>query len=341
MVTNEFWHACRTSNTRSFPLLLPFALLGLTRLRLAVEGLSQFTDHLSHHHSHEYLALMAYSSKCELIIPFTKRHEDVREGLKGEEVYDRGDLRGALETAVDIVVHDWGAFVPCQIVVVTDGLPTLQCMQSTAVTPPVAFHFPVQVHVVVMATREELQVFHHGPDPIQLLCSTTGLTEDSIIFPDNVLSKESISSLFTSFAEQHFAPHRCILRCGHLHSSVGLSPSPTSHCSNLDFSLGDPARTFPKLRGMDGQFPSELVVCGFLNMADIVAPPVLTRHLVLDVDIMEPHREVPAGEGGGVQDAQGPLQEPSFRVLLHGSLKFQSMVALVKLRFVWAFVSIS
>lgn len=309
-------------------------MLGLTRLQLAVEGLTQFTDHLSQHHPHEYLALMAYSSKCELIIPFTKRQEDVKEGLKGEEVYDRGDLRGALETVVDIVAHEWGAFVPCQIVVVTDGLPNLQCQQNTPVAHPVAFHFPVQVHVVVMATREELQVGHHGPNPIQQLCCITGVTEDHIIFPANVLCKESVTTLFTSLAEQHFASHRCTLRCGHLHSSVALSPSPTAHCSNLDFSLGDPAHTFPKLRGLDGQFPSELVVCGFLNMSDIIAPPVLTRHLVLDVDLMETHRGVPGGEEGGVQEPQGPSQEPSFRVLLHGSLKFQSMVALVKLRFV-------
>ena len=333
-VTYYFITEMEFLTARLFTLLLPSAMLGFTRLRLAVEGLTQFTDYLSQHHSHEYLALMAYSSKCELIIPFTKRHEDVREGLKGEEVYDRGDLRGALETVVDIVVHEWGAFVPCQIVVVTDGLPTLQCLQSTTVSPPVAFHFPVQVHVVVMATREELQVGRHGLDPIRHLCSITGLTENCIVLPDKVLCKESVSTLFTSLAEQHFAPHRCLLKCGHLQSSVALSPSPTSHCSNLDFSFGDQSNVFPKLRGLDGQFPSELVVCGFLNMADVVAPPILTRHLVLDVDVMEPHGGVPGGEGGGVQETQGPLQEPSFRVLLHGSLKFQSMVALVKLRFV-------
>ena len=269
-----------------------------------------------------------YSSKCDVVVPFTKNHEEIKRALTGEEVYDRSDLENALETAIEVIANEWGAFIPCQIVVVTDGLADLQWMRTKP--SAVNFHFPVQVHVVVMATKEELMV-SSATDPLQYLCSVLGITEDHILFPSNSQSFESIIAVFVELAEKCFVPYCGTLKCGHLFSKVSLVPSPYSHYSNVDICTGKNGGKFAALKGLDHSMPSTLEVCGFIETSSIYAPPTLSRHLVLDVPSGEPPSSTTA-TGSSEAESKDQSQIPSFRVLLHGSLKVQSMVAVVRLR---------
>jgi hypothetical protein len=306
-------------------------LEGPTKLSLALNGLNKFCDYISKNLPHEFLALLAYSSKCEVVVPFTKNHEDIKQALIGEEVFDKSDLQNALETVVEVVANEWGAFVPCQVVIVTDGLPGLQLLHTQPL--PASFHFPMQAHVVVMATKEELKVLS-ATDPLSHLCTVLGVNEEYILFPSNSQSVDSTNATFMELAEKYFLPYCGTLKCGHLESKVSLVPSPYSHKSNVGICTSRNGGKFAPLKGLDHSLPSVLEVCGFVETSNIYAPPTLSRHLVLDVPVGEtPHTEV--ANGNTDSDLKDQSQIPSFRVLLHGSLKVQSMVAVVRLRHDW------
>ena len=115
------------------------------------------------------------------------------------------------------------------------------------------------------------------------------------------------------------------------------------HRPKFDISIG-PDHKFPKLdEGFGGmRYPQELRICGFLDTSCLSAPPHYARHFVLDPEMDEKVYEaqlsrLTEGQSGRtkseseVLSMQEESQKPSFRVLLHGSLKCESKAALVKL----------
>ena len=282
-------------------------------------------DHISTHTPHEYVALVKFSSKSDLAVPFTKQHHQIKEALVGDEVYDRSDLREALEYTVDAITQEWGMFIPCHIVIVTDGIPSLQSSQNGR--KQVNILFPCQIQVVVIAPREEIT--QSRAKPFQWISQFLKIPQDALLIPSSPLREESIQKLFLKLAQDHFAPYKGVLRCGHLSSAVSLTPSPNSQYSNVDITVGGGIK-FPRLKGFTQEFPTTLEVCGFLGMAEIQSPPVLVRHLVLDTESTG-SQETTDTDGVPVE-RQDRGNIPSFRVLLHACLKFEGMVALVCLR---------
>ena len=72
------------------------------------------------------------------------------------------------------------------------------------------------------------------------------------------------------------------------------------------------------VKEQDQPFPKEVKICGFLDANYLANPPCLTRHLV-----------IPTGSGyGGTDTSNSDGKEPSFCVLLHGSLKVEKWLLL-------------
>ena len=314
---------------------------------LACKGLEWFFSYMHEYYSLEYTSLFSFSSECEILVPFTRDYDQLKEKLTDLPVQDRTDLGSALVSMVDLIVAEWGSFAPCQAIVVTDGSPGVRHQDAAQRKPTTNIPFSYQLHVVCVATREEL-ARPLWASKMQKLCDTTGLSPAEIHVPNGPLTADSVIGAFAQLAKNSFRPYLGTLRCGHLHSQVSLSPSPYMHKPKFDISIG-PDHKFPKLDESFGamKYPQELRICGFLDTSCLSAPPHYARHFVLDPEMDEKAYDArltrlaegrSAVSGGGrtkseseASSLQEESQKPSFRVLLHGSLKCESKAALIKL----------
>lgn len=323
-----------------------------TRHGLACRGLEWFLDYLNRHFPYEYTSLHAFSSGCETVATFTRDHKQLKSKLAEISFCDCTDLHSALATIVDVVVGEWGSFAPCQVVVVTDGSPGVR-HQDAAHRKLLTMPFSCQLSVVCVSTREELTHSSFSRSNMERLCETTNITPLEVFVPDSPLTADSVKGAFRELCKACYTSFVTMLKCGHLQSTVSLSPSPSMYRAKYDIVVNAEQR-FPRLdEGLGGaQFPREMEVCGFLDSSCIPAPPHYSRHFVLDPEAVAERKDstdqapmgilsptsVGGGSGAGEEKVGGSAggnvdetQKPSFRVLLHGSLKCESKSALVKL----------
>ena len=95
----------------------------LTRHDLACRGLEWFLRYMKTTFPLEYTSLLSFSSQCDVMVPFTREYERLIEALGKITVLDRTELLSGLLGLVEVMVFEWGAFAPCQAVLVTDGMP--------------------------------------------------------------------------------------------------------------------------------------------------------------------------------------------------------------------------
>ena len=306
-----------------------------TRHSLACRGLEWFFEYLGKSFPYEYTSLHVFSSSCELLSTFTRDYKLLTSKLSDIQFCDRTDLRSALVAVVDLVVSEWGSFAPCQVVVVTDGSPGVK--HQDASHRIISVPFPCQLSVVCVCSREELT-----DNNVQRLCETADISPSELFVPKAPLNADTVRGAFKEVAKACFLPFASVLKCGHLQSRVGLSPSPSMYRAKYDIVINTDQK-FQKLDEGLGtmQFPAKMDICGFLDNSNIPAPPHYSRHFVLDPEVDEkcleqgtvmlsPTRSGAEDKPGAVTPAE-EAQKPSFRVLLHGSLKCESKTALVKL----------
>ena len=335
----------------------------LTRHDLACRGLEWFLRYMKSTFPLEYTSLLSFSSQCDVMVPFTREYERLIEALGKITVLDRTELLSGLLGLVEVMVFEWGAFAPCQAVLVTDGMPGVRHQDESHKRSRLNMVFPCQLHVVCVATRHELSLLaSNGQTRLQQLCTTAGIPETNVFLPPAPLSVESVLSTFRQLAKNHFQPFHGTLKCGQLRSRISLVPSPSMHKSTFAIQVA-PDQQFLRLEeGLHGQkYPTEISVCGFLDISSMSTPPFYARHFILDPNespsssnsgsggsemvatptILSPKTPTPSGSGGSSGGGGGgegstekkveDSQKPSFRVLLHGSLKCESKTALVKL----------
>lgn len=334
----------------------------LTRHDLACRGLEWFLRYMKDTFPLEHTTLLSFSSQCDVIVPFTRDYETLIDALGNISVMDRTELLSGLLGLVEVMVVEWGAFAPCQAILVTDGMPGVRHQDETHKRSRLNMVFSCQLHVVCMATKHELSLpASHEKTRLQHICQTAGISEGDIFVPTSPLSVESVLATFRQLAKTHFQPFHSVLKCGLLRSNISLVPSPSMHKSTFTHQIS-PDQHFPKLEeALLGQkYPAEISVCGFLDISSVSTPPFYGRHFVLDPSKHPTPSSSGSGSGGGERSVSTPTtllsprpltpsvaeetpsssssekkldesQKPSFRVLLHGSLKCESKTALVKL----------
>jgi hypothetical protein len=289
-----------------------------TRLALAKDGLDSLIIYFQRVFPLEYVGLMSFSSACVLLNPFTRDHAELHDSLSTVSVNDRSNFYTALETLTEVVIKEWGLFVPIQVVLVTDGLLSVRCpLDGQEVFP---FPFPCQFHIVPIATKNETTYLN---DIVKFI----GLNNSSVFFPQESkqLSSQVIQESFRSMAKCVFHPYSGLLTCGHLHCNFSLSPSPKMTQTILSIARNSHHKYINPYVVKD--FPGEMVICGFLDINVLLAPAVYSKHFVIDSEISEDDIEKAFKEGSHQANEDGSSiktansNKPSFRVLLHGSLK--------------------
>ncbi len=321
------------------------ANIEVSRHDLARDGVLWFFDYLKKCFPLEYTSFHTFSSNCETLHPFTRDYAQLKEKLTDISFYDRTDLHSALVTVIEFVVSEWGSFAPCQFVIVTDASPGVKHQDDMQGKLMVTMPFSCQISVVCVATQEELirTSSSTAKNSVERLCDTIGVVQNQVFIPNGSLTSESVKGAFKQMAKSRFQPFSSLLKCGHLHSLVSLTPSPSMYSSSRDIMVG-PDSKFPSMdtsiKGHD--FPPEMHVCGFIDNCSIPAPPHYSRHFVLDPDVDRKILEqelksptfgpsTPSMSDESKSLASEEAQKPSFRVLLHGSLKCESKTALLKL----------
>lgn len=299
------------------------------RRHLAIRGLHTFFDHLSSKFKLEFSALLAFSSLWEIVVPFTRDYQSLKQGCVTVDVYDKTCYDNGFSGVVGHVLEEWGTSVPCQVILVTDGrtgsgqgslrdLLEGKRRDDSEQPSPFPLPFPCKINVICIATANEL-----GADLMlfQRLCDSAG-AGGSVYVPDTPLSVQSVQNVFMRLAQTHYINYEGTLSCGHLQSKVTLSPPPD---------LTSVLERSKKAKGQEKnrRLPSELSICGFLDVADAGSPPHISRHLVIPVPLSSADAKDKEGGKDAVKDSEEDGKTPSFCVLLHGSLKVEKMVAIV------------
>ena len=93
---------------------------GTTLLDLAKLGIESFLCHLEKNSKLEFVSIIGYSSQCDLLCPFTRDLQELREKLGSVEPLDNTNILAALKGVVSYVQEQWTNSVPINIVLVTD-----------------------------------------------------------------------------------------------------------------------------------------------------------------------------------------------------------------------------
>ena len=286
---------------------------------LGIRGLYAFFDYLSEHCKLEFTALIAFSSLWEIVVRFTRDYEALKDGCMNVDTYDKTFLGNALNGVSNLVIEEWGCSVPIQLVLVTDGnfggamtineVLTNRLGDKAENTCTMPLPFPCVMHIVCLSTFDDMP--SSNLKLLQDLVEVCG-QGGGIYMLDPPAGVQSARDAFTRLATEHYTSYHGTLKCGHLQSAITLYPPPKAMPKNQSRNLmvKDPEQPFPK----------EIKICGFLDAIDLGNPPCLTRHLV-----------IPTSGHSGADGSDSSGKEPSFCVLLHGSLKVEKMTAFAQL----------
>uniref|UniRef100_A0A8D2DY51 Integrator complex subunit 14 n=1 Tax=Sciurus vulgaris TaxID=55149 RepID=A0A8D2DY51_SCIVU len=306
------------------------------RKHLAAHGLTMLFEHMATNYKLEFTALVVFSSLWELMVPFTRDYNTLQEALSNMDDYDKTCLESALVGVCNIVQQEWGGAIPCQVVLVTDGCLGIgrgslrhslatHNQRSESNRFPLPFPFPSKLYIMCMANLEELQ----STDSLECLERLIDLNngEGQIFTIDGPLCLKNVQSMFGKLIDLAYTPFHAVLKCGHLTADVQVFPRPEP------FVVDEEIDPIPKVINTD------LEIVGFIDIADISSPPVLSRHLVLPIALNKEGDEVGTGITDDNEDENSANQIagkiPNFCVLLHGSLKVEGMVAIVQLGPEW------
>jgi len=298
---------------------------------LAIHGINTFLDYLTNSNKLEFVSLVAFSYLYEQLVKFTRDFDSIKTALNKIEVFSKTCIETALNGIRTIIADEWSTSM-CQVILVTDGslgvgagslkqsLQTAESRRSTDERFPLPFPFPCKLHVVCIGNPNSPDVRNALPYYQKLI--DIGEQGGELFTLDGPITFKSISDVFTRLSEKYYNTFCSNLVCGNFNCPVQLFPRPEPFVRQLD----DCQETYSVSEKME--------ILGFMDIKDIGSPPTVVRHLVLP----RSSKDIAAGEKGAKdeeEESQDDGRAPSFTVLLHGSLKVEGMVAVVRVTDNW------
>ncbi|XP_075982470.1 integrator complex subunit 14 [Anticarsia gemmatalis] len=315
-----------------------------TRFTIATTAINTFLDYLSVHSKLEYVALVSFSSTCEVAVPFTRDFDTIRSKLLTLEEGDKTCIDTALLGVNQLVLSEWGCQTPVQIILITDGSSGVGAIGRNRIVQalPLPPSYPAKIHVLPIVSPHDTSLQHAMPlyqKIVDLANNTTSnsngnMSRGSIYCPDQ-LTVPGVITAITRLCEQHYQEFWCILKCGQLEAKVQLFPAPqtVSH------------------EGLSATYTlaNQLHVMGFMQQQDLGTPIAISKHLVIpqaqagttpareNYGSKTPTKEGSSSTDGSAteEDMSDPSKVPNFCVLLHGALKVEGMAAVVLLGADW------
>ncbi|XP_048006221.1 integrator complex subunit 14 [Leguminivora glycinivorella] len=328
------------SMSRTVPTLDPIE--NHTRLTVATAAINSFLDFLSIHARLEYVALVTFSSVCEVAVPFTREFENIRSKLPVLEEGDKTCLDSALAGVSQLILTEWGYQTPMQIILITDGsIGSGPIGRSRAIQNlPLPAPYPVRIHILPVVSPVDPCLQHAMPlyqkivDLATSANNSSGNVSRGSVYCLDQLSVPSAVNAITRLCEQHYQEFSCTLKCGQLAARVQLFPEPHPAVHE------GYAATYT--------LSNEINIMGFMHISELGTPISVSKHLVVpqaqngNSSNRENYGSKTPTKDGSSMDGSSPDEEvldhskmPNFCVLLHGALKVENMAAIVELGGDW------
>lgn len=287
-----------------------------TFLELAQKGLDGWLKHLEHKFKLEHVAFLTCSSQCQLGCSFTRDISEIRQKLFQVEPEDASLMIMCAREIAALVQDVWGSSVPVNIILVTDGglgmgqlsLSHLLSEEGVELGPPFPWTFPGRWSVILLAPTES-HAFKTAQPIYRRFMEQSGLGGD-VVGLERELTAESVEKVFADLAQTHYQHYVGTLHFGDkLSSPITLCPPPSKYKKIQDFEY------------VEAVISDDLDIKGFLTLADVASPPVVSRHLILPWS-----GQVQREEDGRI---------PTLCVFLHGAMKVESLCALVQVATDW------
>ena len=327
---------------------------------LAAHGLSALLDYESQNAKLEFTSLMVFSSLWQIITKFTRDFDQLKEALQDLELFDKTKLINGLRGVKNMVVDEWGSEMSCHVILVTDGNATINAHlmangnrtedltdeDMDELNLPLPFPFPSKLHIVCLTTLNDPSFQTSLPFFSKLIAINSGnniqepiavnhmYSGGQIWVPEgNSLSFKSVQNMFLKLAETNYKPFKGRLHCGQLSSPIALYPKLENYSQINDFET------------IRAETSNDITICGFMEISEVSSPAVHSRHLVIPLqeskEEVKKHVSVMVSNPNNVTDfgsfdieemlstmCSDEGRQPSFCVLLHGSLKVEGMVAI-------------
>jgi len=286
---------------------------------LASHGIKALLDQIESNCKLEHIALLQFSSLCELAVPFTREMDQLRAKVSNINCLDKKSLEVGLQGAVCQILEEWGTAVPINLVIVTDGglgHGPYSLAQMLLPSGPTELSFPLpfpcSVSVVCLADKSLNPDLKKSRQAYEALFTKMGIGEGqgSVHMVEGGMSYKSAEAAFKEVTKLHYAQWCGRLELGaDMSAKVQLCPPPKNFKKVYDFEV------------VQRTLWDKLVVKGFLALTDISSPPVYSRHLLLPLTDA-------AKEGDD-------SKSPNICVFLHGALKVENMCGLVEIGEEW------
>ncbi len=286
---------------------------------LAKWGVDFLLNHLEKAYKLEQVALLSYSSQCDLVVNFTRDITELRAKLTTIDNFDSTCILAGLRGMINYVMEQWGTAVPVHVILVTDagggsGQNSLKTVVATKNQQEVDGIFPVRfggkLDVVCVNHADDASLQENVPQ-FERLIERTGL-KGKVFVPDQhregggQLTRASVEHCFQDIIDTHYRPYVGRLQFGDdLGTQITLCPPPTKYKEVKDFEI------------VEAIVEETIDIRGYISLADVASPPVVSRHIIL-----------PHPKGDLTQDEES--RNPNVCVLLHGALKTGLWCALVQ-----------
>eukprot|EP00088_Acartia_fossae_P030699 TRINITY_DN3169_c0_g1_i6.p1 TRINITY_DN3169_c0_g1~~TRINITY_DN3169_c0_g1_i6.p1 ORF type:complete len:508 (+),score=91.69 TRINITY_DN3169_c0_g1_i6:22-1524(+) len=288
---------------------------------LAAHGISHLVEQIETNCKLEQVALLQYSSHCELTSPFSRDMDMLRSKLLSLSCQDKSSLEVGIKGFVGVVQEEWGLGIPVTLIIVTDGglgygpysLYNIIHANPTELRLPIPFPVNVSVACINPDSEENPENLEKIQDSYKTLFYKLGLTEKQTSFHkiEGPLSLEATENMFAEISSLHYNQWVGDLVVGdQMTSKIQVCPPPKSFSRALDFSV------------VTRELSKVVSVKGFMSQADLSSPPVFSRHLIL------PHSL-------GKENKDEDSKVPNVCLFLHGGLKVENMCALVEIGEDW------
>lgn len=326
--------ALDVSLSMSRPVALSDSSEEYQRRHLAVHGINTLLDFISVNAKLEFTSLVSFSYLWERTVAFTRDYDSIKTALNKVELYNKTCVETALAGVSTVIVEEWSNTASCQVILVTDGstgmglgslkssLQTHAQRDTTEAKFPLPFPFPSKLHVLCISNPGDADLKAAVP-LYQQLVDINGQGGE-VLVPEGPLTFKSVQEMFQKFAENNYSPFHALLQCGNLKCPVQLHPRPEPYEQEREFEF------------VHREMSDKLEVAGFLEIAEVASPPTVSRHLVLPTSTRDRSANTDTEKDGEEEeDAAEDGKTPSFAVLLHGSLKVESMVAVTRIGEDW------
>jgi len=290
---------------------------GIELMNLAKWGIDKLLTHFEQSYKLEQIAVLTFSSQCDLVVPFTRDIPEVRAKVTLVDGNDTTNISAGFGGVVTYVKEQWGDSVPINCVLVTDGGQfcddTYEESLLSNLDSIFPFSFGGSLSVLCINHIDNHAFVKRFKSVNENLIQRSGLEGDVFMIRENSdLNRTSVEDMFQRLIDLRYHPYCGTLSFGReLSSTVTLCPPPAPFKEVRDFET------------IEAKVSNQLVIKGMLSMSDVASPPVVSRHLILAHDSK-------TSNSMDSQDNDILARQPSLCVFLHGAMKAEGLCALVQ-----------